>query len=173
FDDFDVRQAAYWAVFAGACGHTYGHHSIWSMHREYEEYFIMPWTDAILRPGGGQMRYLRRLIESRPFFERVPDQELLAENYEGANHLRATRGKSYALVYSPHGLPIKVRMGRIGGQRTVAHWYNPRDGSGSAIGEYGNEGVRVFLPPSRGRGEDWVLVLDDVEAGFPAPGTLE
>ncbi|WP_252393938.1 apiosidase-like domain-containing protein [Candidatus Mycolicibacterium alkanivorans] len=25
----DVRRDAYWAVFAGAAGHTYGHHSIW------------------------------------------------------------------------------------------------------------------------------------------------
>ncbi|MCL6614012.1 MAG: glycoside hydrolase family 140 protein [Firmicutes bacterium] len=173
FDDFDVRQAAYWAVFAGACGHTYGHHCIWFMQREYEEYFIMPWTDAILRPGGSQMQHLRRLIESRPFFERVPDQELLVENYEGASHLQATRGKSYAFVYSPNGLRIKVRMGRIDGERVVAHWYNPRDGSSRTIGEFRNEGVCVFLPPSRGRREDWVLVLDDADAGFPAPGAVE
>ena len=31
FDDFDVRQAAYWALFAGAFGHTYGCHDIWQM----------------------------------------------------------------------------------------------------------------------------------------------
>lgn len=30
--DDDARRAAYWAVFAGAAGHTYGHHSIWQMH---------------------------------------------------------------------------------------------------------------------------------------------
>src|SRR5690606_19026449 len=31
FDAADVRRAAYWAVFAGGMGHTYGHHCIWSM----------------------------------------------------------------------------------------------------------------------------------------------
>jgi hypothetical protein len=31
FDEVDVRQAAYWAVFAGAFGHTYGCHPIWQM----------------------------------------------------------------------------------------------------------------------------------------------
>ena len=25
----DVRRALYWDLFSGACGHTYGHHSIW------------------------------------------------------------------------------------------------------------------------------------------------
>jgi hypothetical protein len=29
FNDFDTRQAAYWAVLSGACGHTYGCHDIW------------------------------------------------------------------------------------------------------------------------------------------------
>ncbi len=31
FDDYDVRQAAYWALLAGACGHTYGNNNIWQM----------------------------------------------------------------------------------------------------------------------------------------------
>jgi hypothetical protein len=25
----DVRRDAYWAVFGGALGHTYGHHTVW------------------------------------------------------------------------------------------------------------------------------------------------
>jgi hypothetical protein len=31
FSDYDVRKQAYRAVFAGACGHTYGSHSVWQM----------------------------------------------------------------------------------------------------------------------------------------------
>jgi hypothetical protein len=100
FDAAEVRKAAYWAVFAGAAGHTYGHHCVWSMCTNPEPYFIMHWKQAIMRPGAWQMQYLRALIESRPFLERIPDQSLIAENYEGANHLRATRGNDYAFVYS-------------------------------------------------------------------------
>src|SRR5262245_22122797 len=33
FDDYDVRQAAYWSLLAGACGHTYGNNSIWQMYK--------------------------------------------------------------------------------------------------------------------------------------------
>ncbi|HET8549327.1 MAG TPA: DUF4038 domain-containing protein, partial [Bryobacteraceae bacterium] len=30
--DAHVRQRAYWSVFSGACGHTYGNHSVWQMY---------------------------------------------------------------------------------------------------------------------------------------------
>jgi hypothetical protein len=160
FDDFDVRQAAYWAVFSGAFGHTYGHHSIWSMCTEPYDYIIMKWTNALNRPGALQMRHLKCLMESRPFLERVPDQELVAENYPGANYLSATRGESYAFVYSPNGLKIKVNMGRIKGGKVKASWFNPRTGLASEAGIFENTGVIDFMPPSSGRNNDWVLMLD-------------
>jgi len=169
FDAADVRKAAYWGVFAGAAGHTYGHHCVWSMCTKPEPYFIMRWEQAIMRPGAEQMKYLRALVESRPFLERIPDQSLIAENYEGANHLRATRGIDYAFIYSPNGLEIKVNMGKISGKKVRAYWYDPREGSTAFIGEYDNEGVHSFMPPSSGRGNDWVLVLDDVSRGYQAP----
>lgn len=28
----DVRRPLYWDLFLGACGHTYGHHSVWQMY---------------------------------------------------------------------------------------------------------------------------------------------
>jgi hypothetical protein len=31
FDDFDVCQAAYCSMMAGACGFTYGNNNIWQM----------------------------------------------------------------------------------------------------------------------------------------------
>ncbi|MBQ7298582.1 MAG: DUF4038 domain-containing protein, partial [Clostridia bacterium] len=34
FDAYDVRLAAYRNLFCGACGNTYGHHSIWGFRRE-------------------------------------------------------------------------------------------------------------------------------------------
>jgi hypothetical protein len=161
FDETDVRVAAYYAVFAGAFGHTYGHHSIWSMTTEPADYFIMHWKDAIMRPGASQMQYLKSLIESRPFFDRVPDQSLLAENYEEANHMQATRGKDYAFIYTPNGLKMDVNLGKISGATVDASWFNPRTGETASIGQFENSGVRTFTPPISGRGNDWVLVLDD------------
>jgi hypothetical protein len=36
FDDYDVRQAAYGSVFAGACGHTYGNNNVWQPGRAHD-----------------------------------------------------------------------------------------------------------------------------------------
>lgn len=170
FDAADVRKTAYWAVFAGALGHTYGHHCIWSFNQERSPCFIMQWKDAAQRPGANQMQFVRALMESRPFLERVPDQNLIAENYEGANHLQATRGKNYAFIYTPNGLNIKVNMGKISGETVRAYWYDPRTGGFQFIGTYENKGILTFVPPTSGRENDWVLVLDDESMNYPVPG---
>jgi hypothetical protein len=36
-----VRRNAYWAVFAGAFGHTYGTHPIWQMYDEGEDWVLV------------------------------------------------------------------------------------------------------------------------------------
>ena len=175
YDDADIRQAAYWAVLAGSFGLTYGHHSIWSMttdphNNERECYFILTWEQAVNRPGGSQMKYLRKLFESRPALDLVPAQDLLLKQYEGQNHLQAARGRNYAFIYTPTGQKLEVALGRISGERVRASWYNPRNGETLPTGEYDNRGNAAFFPPEAGRGYDWVLVLDDTEAGFAPPG---
>lgn len=116
------------------------------------------------RPAASQMKFLKQLLLSRPMAERVPDQELVADQYEGANRILAAKGKSYAFLYSPSGLKIKTQMGRINGRQIHAAWFNPRNGDIMDIGLFPNEGTYTFLPALSGRGEDWVLVLDGVES---------
>lgn len=163
FDAWDVRQAAYWAVFSGACGHTYGHNCVWIMSQKAEDYLVMTWKDALMRPGARQMQYVRKLLSERPFLDLVPDQELLASNYEGTNYLAAARGKDYLYVYSPNGLAISVRMGKIQGQRVKAGWYDPRTGEYTWEGQWDNTGEHTFQPPDSGRNCDWVLVLENAD----------
>jgi hypothetical protein len=176
FDDYDVRQAAYWALFAGAHGHTYGCHDIWQLFapgREPVSSARTPWTKALDLPGAWDMLHVRRLLESRPFLVRVPDQSIVVEGQgAGADLVRACRGSdgSYAFVYVPTGKPVTVALDKISGKRVAAYWYDPRAGTASRIGEYANEGARQFTPPAGGRGNDWVLVLDDAARKFPAPG---
>jgi hypothetical protein len=71
FDDTDVRQAAYWAVFAGAAGHTYGCHDIWqffSPKRPPVAFARTEWQVAMNLPGATQMGHLRRLMEGLDYF---------------------------------------------------------------------------------------------------------
>ena len=171
--DAHVRQRAYWGVFAGACGHTYGNHSVWQMYAPGRRPINGPlhyWYDAIHRPGAAQMQYVRALIESRPYFSRIPDQSLIVNALEGADHISGTRGEDYAFIYSAQGRNFTINMGKISGGSVKGWWYNPRTGSTTEIEAMPNQGTREFTCPSEGFGSDWVLVLDDASKSFGAPG---
>ena len=170
FSDHEVRTAAYWAILSGALGHTYGHHSIWSFAKsetdyfpERKGYFPIKWREALNRPGGAQMKYVKELFMSRPFLELEPCQKLLHENYGGANHMAVAKGKSYAFVYTPNGLGIKLNMGILEGEQVVVCWYDPKSGIYAYADTVKNEGVVTFAPPSSGKNNDWVLVLDALD----------
>jgi hypothetical protein len=122
------------------------------------------------------MGHARRLIESRPFLSRVPDQGLLAcEEGGGEEHLQATRCAegSYAMVYVPQAdQTVAVRMGVLAGEAARAWWYDPRTGEASLIEEsVPASGTREFVSPEEG--PDWVLVLDEAARDFPPPGRTE
>ncbi|MBS0265006.1 MAG: glycoside hydrolase family 140 protein [Planctomycetes bacterium] len=180
----DVRRALYWDLFNGACGHTYGHHSVWQMWKPGRDPIndpLIPWTEALNAPGANQMIHGRRLIESRPFLTRIPDDSVLvtdrvATSVPGAGRCRfvATRDSagSYAMVYAPIGRAFKVRMDKINGEKVKAWWFNPRTGNAAAIGEFVNTGEREFAPNDPGEHLDWVLVLDDAARNFPPPGQI-
>ena len=161
--DAHVRQRAYWALLSGACGFTYGHHSVWQMHNALKHKPVngplMSWREALDRPGAQQMRHVRTLVESVNFFERVPDDSLVVDLLDGADRIASARGKNWAMVYSGSGRPFHVVMGRIPGARVRARWFNPRSGEWIREEEIANEGTRAFTCPSEGFASDWVLVL--------------
>jgi hypothetical protein len=172
--DDHARRAAYWAVFAGAFGHTYGHNAIWQMYEPPRKPLLDPrlsWREALAAPSATQMGYLRRLIESRPMLERVPDQSLLVGGAgEGPAHRRATRGRNYAMIYSPDGAPFTARLGVITGTRLRAVWFNPRTGETTFLEVLENRGERAFDPPGEPAvGNDWVLVLEEARESAGAP----
>jgi hypothetical protein len=174
--DKECRRYAYWAVFAGAAGHTYGNNAVMQMHKPgigagafgVRNY----WYEAIDEPGAGQMQYLKRLMLSRPYSERVPDQEVIAgENGVRGDYIVATRGSSYLFAYTYTGRPFEIRMGIISGKQVRAWWHDPRNGSARQIGIFPNRGVHSFTPPgSPAPGNDWVLVLDDAAKRYTDPG---
>lgn len=178
----DVRRPLYWDLFSGAFGHTYGHHSVWQMWQPGRNPInnpLLPWFDAIDQPGAGQMQYARRLMESRPYLTRVPDDEILvtdrvATSVPGAGQYRfvATRDElgSYAMIYAPIGRSFKVRMDKVSGSKARAWWFNPRDGKAKSFGTFPTSGEREFTPPDKGEALDWVLVLDDASKSYPEPG---
>lgn len=165
WNDADLRRYAYWSVFAGAFGFTYGHSAVMQFYRPGDVGSYGPkayWQAALEAPGAGQMQHLKNLLLSRPFLECIPDQGLIeGEAGERYDHLVATRGTNYALVYNYTGRSMHIRMGVIEGQQVQASWFDPRNGQSQTIGQFENQGVLEFDPPGEtAPGNDWVLVLD-------------
>jgi hypothetical protein len=162
---YDVRKYAYLDLFSGAFGHTYGCHDIWQFYSPYREAVNNPkifWQDAMELTGANQMKFVRRLMESRPILDRVPDQSLIVENDLGtAERIQATRGNDYAFIYTAAGKSFTVNLGKISGTKLNATWFNPRNGEVKKTEQTENIGQKKFTPPTAGYGQDWVLILDD------------
>lgn len=182
----DVRRALYWNVFNGSCGVTYGHHSVWQMYdpaqaRQPVNRPLMPWREALGQPGAAQAGHLRRLIESRPYFTRMPAPEFIipaevasaVPGGDGRYRMVATMDSegSYAMVYVPAGRRFSVRGDMLEARRITAWRFDPRTGRAVKIGTFDNDGSPLtFDPPAPNEADDWVLVLDDASKRYPAPG---
>lgn len=162
----DVRRYAYWSVFAGSFGHTYGNNSIMQFYREgYAPAYGAQetWQEALKDEGFNQMKYLKELMLRFPFFERIPDQSVIAgTNGERYDRAIATRGNDYLLVYNYSARPMQIDLTKISGEKKKAWWFNPQNGSMTYIGEFENKVADFQYDAPYMRGEDRVLVVTDV-----------
>ena len=166
WNDADVRRYAYWSVLAGSAGFTYGENSVMQFYQKGEPNQAygpeIDWPDSINAKGANQMRYLKKLMLSKPYFERVPANEIVNNQGKKYNYLAAARGRSYAFIYTYTGRIIEIKMGFLPGPTVKFFWYNPRDGKYSKLAGIQNNGVRSFDPPGEEKaGHDWVLVLEN------------
>ena len=171
--DGDVRRYAYWSVFAGSFGHTYGHNDIMQ--------FIKPgvigafgadgskktWVDALKDPGYNQMKYLKNLMLSVPYFERIPDQSVIAGvNGERYDRAIATRGNDYLMVYNYTGRPMQIDLTKISGAKKNVWWYNTKNGKLTYIGEYDNKITTFQYDAGYMSGNDQVLIAIDTDKNY-------
>lgn len=165
-DAADVRQFAYMALFSGACGHTYGNHSIWSMVEQLpvEDFqpghFCLTWRQALNSPGAGQMRYVKELLLEHDFLSGKPHSDYIKNQLGGALHVPVLAGKDYLLAYISQGQQITLEDGLLEGQTVRVRWFDPRNGHYQEAGEADMKKTLTVIPPSGGRGNDWVLVLE-------------
>ncbi|WP_223871557.1 glycoside hydrolase family 140 protein [Candidatus Dactylopiibacterium carminicum] len=188
----DVRRYAYWAVFAGAFGHSYGHNSLMQVYRvgdgtdgalfSADDFPRDYWNVALEAAGGVQLPILKKLMLSRSYLTRVPDNSMVADQGTQYDYVAATRGEGYAFFYTYTGRNFTVNLGVIEGTQVKATWFDPRSGltqvasaSGNATGIYANTGTQTFDPPGTAAsaaptrpaglayGNDWVLILDSVK----------
>jgi len=165
WNDGDVRRYAYWSVFAGACGFTYGHREVMQFFRPGTDHpgygATLPWREALEAPGACQLSHLKSLMGSIPLFTLIPDQTLIAGGQgEQYDYIAACRGDDFAFIYTYTGREVDVAMGKISGDEVHASWYDPRTGIYTETGTFGNTGILKFDPPGdKEEGNDWVLVM--------------
>jgi len=150
--DKEVRRYAYWSVFAGCCGFTYGHSAVMQFNKPTDRVPAYGakdfWDVAIDAPGASQMKYLKQLMLSEPYFERIPANDLLAEEQgEKYDYLAVTRGKDYVFVYTWNGRNISLNLQKMPESEYEASWFNPRSGMFTAAGVYKSTEVLNFDPP--------------------------
>lgn len=166
----DVRRYAYWSVFAGAFGHTYGNNSIMQfMHPGVNPAYgaTESWWDAMKDSGFSQMKYLKNLMLTFPFFERVPDQSLIAgKNGLHYEQVLATRGNDYLLVYNYFGSSMQIDLSKISGAKKNAWWYNPQSGALNYIGEFDSKVTTFYPEGSYQGGSDRVLIAVDSSKNY-------
>lgn len=160
----DARRYAYWGVFGGACGHTYGHNAIMQFVRPgvAGAYFAdgdkMPWYKALNAPGRTQMQHLKRLMEKFPTEGRHTAQEAIKDNGLRYDRLIATAGADYMLVYNHTGRPMKLDLSGISGKEKEIWTMNPVSGSFQRIGSTATKDYS-FTPTEAD--EDIVLIVYD------------
>lgn len=176
FTDADVRRQAYRSVFAGACGVTYGNHSVWQFAGsmpETQNHALLGWREALHRPGARQLVFLHDLMRSRPFFTRIPAPELLpdaASETDNSRAMLATRDEknSFAFVYYPNpAQPSQIDLTGFP-ESLTGWWFDPQTGMATRITTPLKAGRQTVTSPVAGL--DWVLVVDEKANNFPPPG---
>lgn len=167
FRNYDDRKQLYRSVFSGACGVTYGHQAIRQFYSPTKEPSGSPdryWYEALDRPGAFQAGYLKNLILSRPSLRRIPDQSLIRDGQGlDGEYITAFRDEDnkYAMIYLPVGKKIEINTYWLKGKEIFAWWFNPRTGESLQIGRIKKQNSIQFVPPSLGRENDWVLVVEN------------
>jgi hypothetical protein len=178
--DTEERAEAYQAVLGGAnLGSVFDNCVV--SYFGYENPNCSTWTSStqwrtwLNTTGATGRMYLGNLMKSREFWKMVPDinHTVAIAGFGSGDTITATSKTSDGqaiIAYIPNGGALSVDMSQITSDIGTANcwWFNPSNGATKMIGAYANSGTQIFTPPDSG---DWVLVIDDANAGLAAPGT--
>lgn len=182
-----VRKRAYWSLFSGAFGFTYGHASVWCSvsEKERNEMCRFTWFEALHSEGSGQMKYLREFMDAAQIMTCVPCREILPAAAgedaldEHAEACRKADGSAF-FVYLPSGGKLVLNLAKYKKETYDLWWYNPEDGKFydrenrqtedaeiRAVNENDIDGQLSVASPSKGAEKDWVLMIYENQKTVP------
>lgn len=149
-DSWMVRRRAYWSLFAGAFGFTYGHASVWCTisEKEKDQIAVHTWSEAMDAQGAEQMRYVRAVLDDLQIMRCVPCQRVLMEHSEQKSrtevevkreleqHIQVCvhPEREFFCAYLPSGGRIRldnmVLEEKLDIEKNMLYlwWFNPRNG---------------------------------------------
>ncbi len=159
----DVRRYAYWSVFEGACGFTYGNNAIIQFYQNGERpaYGVREtWNQGLHSAGGSQMQYLKALMESVDYINGEPHPEYILNQGEKYHRTSVFAGKDFIFIYNFCGDELEISLKDYSNKAMRAFWINPENGSKSYINCFKNLSRVKFRPTKRHElSNDWILAF--------------
>ena len=168
----NLRLQEWWTMTSGATGQLYGGLSLGQSNSGYS-------NSTIDTTGVTQLGYVTALMNDvGEWYNLVPDtsRTLVTSGYgtcpttgsiDGVNCVTdaETPDKTLGIAYLPDPSSfssVTLNLGQMAaGDTTTARWYDPTNGTFTAIGTYSDSGSQTFTPSTNNAGgnKDWVLVL--------------
>lgn len=136
-----VRKQAYWTYLSSGF-FTYGHSDMWRKNPT--------WKKSLHSKGAQDMRLLRRLFDSLPWWNLVPAQSLfVAGQGSGTTYNAAvvSSAGTLAMVYLSSPTAVKLQLDRLKGPRLNVTWINPATGQRVRQAACSSIGVKGFIAP--------------------------
>ncbi|MBL7770873.1 MAG: hypothetical protein JNK20_17990 [Flavipsychrobacter sp.] len=129
----------------------------------------------MLSEAATQMKHLKYLLLSRPFFNRKVDSTLIISS-SGIDYTDKIIScvdsiRSFALIYLPENKDVRIDLTQINGKEKNIWWYDVRTGTASHAFKKIRKTKLLLTPPKSGK--DWVLVIDDASKGYGTPGLVQ
>jgi Protein of unknown function (DUF4038)/Putative collagen-binding domain of a collagenase len=151
---YNVRRRAYFSIFAGGFGHSYGGSGVWDAMSNFDE--------ALQLEGSTQIGYLSQLLHAlgKDFLKLRPAQSMIisGQSADYDQHIQATMANdgSYGLVYTAGTSDFALNLSSLSAESVSVLWFNPRTKALSKKSTVQKATQVNFTTPEEG---DWILVL--------------
>lgn len=185
----EMQRFLFWtSLLSGAAGHTYGANGLWQLNRRDQPYGQsphgtswgdIPWNDAYLLAGSGQLGIGKRLLERYHWWQFEPRPDWIEPHADETNRMGA-----YAA-----GIPGAVRVVFVAAEASWIAWrggmairgledgihyraryVNPKTGREHDLGHVVADAGGSYTLPKPPIFQDWIIVLEAGDHVQRAPG---
>ena len=181
----EMQRFLFWScMLSGAAGHTYGANGLWQVNGRDQPYGPsphgtswgdLPWEEAYQLPGSAQLGIGKRLLECHAWWRFEPHPEWVTPHQTPEDRMSVYAAGVPGVVricYVPAEACWVVHRGQLtvreleAGVRYRATYFDPKRGVEHEIGVVAGDGAGCWAPPKPPVFQDWVLVLENRDAGL-------